>query len=195
MMDKQVEEIVANNLGRSRHIDFLKIPCKVICPLPGMAFLSPKALEEHRLNIRIDEVLPEDDLDLHLFYAKHLYTSGLCKISFPAYYNNVGALLAEPTATALGLLSPFYFQLGYELCNLLPENEWPIDNFHKILKEAECKRRLYLLRRNDTCDDTFLMGLTFEERKLQSVLMHGDSNALITSVTLNSISNFYGFEN
>ncbi|ORM41233.1 uncharacterized protein BXIN_0862 [Babesia sp. Xinjiang] len=193
-LEQQVEELIANNRGKCRHIDFLKVPCKATCPLPGMAFLCPKALEELKLNARNDELLPEDELEIHLFYARHLYKAGLCKISFPSYYKSAGALLAEATATALGTLSPFYFQLGYELCSLLPENEWPVDNLHNILKEAECKRRAYLIRRSETCDDTFLMGLTLDERKLHSVLMHGDSNALITNTTMHNTSNFYGFE-
>lgn len=65
------------------------------------------------------QLLPADELEIHFFYAKHLYKSGLCKISFPNYYKGAGALLAESTATAVGNLSPFYFQLGYELCRLL----------------------------------------------------------------------------
>ncbi|CDR98061.1 hypothetical protein BBBOND_0405450 [Babesia bigemina] len=145
-----------------------------------MSFLCPKAQEESRAD---DELLPADELELRFFYAKHLYRAGLCKISFPAYYKDAGALLAEATATAVGNLSPLYFQLGYELCDLLPESEWPVDNLRNVLKEAECKRRAYLLRRSETCDDTFLMGLTLSERKLHNVVMHGDSNALITPAT------------
>lgn len=193
-LEQQVEELIANNRGRCRHIDFVKVPCKPTCPLPGLAFLYPKALEEMKLNLRSDELLPADELEIHFFYAKHLYKSGLCKISFPNYYKGAGALLAESTATAVGNLSPFYFQLGYELCRLLPENEWPLENLHNILKEAECKRRSYLLRRSETCDDTFLMGLTLDERKLHNVLLHGNSNSLIMSPSSRDIAKFYGFD-
>lgn len=140
------------------------------------------------------QLLPTDELEIHLFYAKHLYKAGLCKISFPSCYTGAGALLAESTATAVGNLSPFYFQLGYELCRLIPENEWPVENLLSILKEAECKRRAYLLRRSETCDDTFLMGLTLRERKLHNVLLHGNSNALITSTSSRDVSKFYGLD-
>ncbi|GIX65148.1 GINS complex subunit Psf3 [Babesia caballi] len=193
-LEQQVEELIANNRDRCRHIDFVKVPCKVTCPLPGLTFISPKALEELKLNLRNDELVPDDEFETHLFYAKHLHKAGLCKIGFPSYYSSAGALLAESTATAVGLLSPFYFQLGYELCNLLPESEWPVENLYNILKEAECKRRSYMLRRSETCDDTFLLGLTLPERKLHNVLMHGDSNSLVVKTTVRNIANFYGFE-
>ncbi|CDR98037.1 hypothetical protein BBBOND_0405210 [Babesia bigemina] len=190
-LQQHVEELIANNRDRCRHVDFVKVPCRATCPLPGMAFLCPKAQEESRAD---DELLPDDELELRFFYAKHLYRAGLCKISFPAYYKDAGALLAEATATAVGNLSPLYFQLGYELCDLLPESEWPVDNLRNVLKEAECKRRAYLLRRSETCDDTFLMGLTLSERKLHNVVMHGDSNALITPANTRNIANFYGLQ-
>lgn len=189
-----MEELITNNRGRTRHVDFVKVPCKPTCALPGMAFMCPKAFEETKLNLRSDELLPTDELEIHLFYAKHLYKAGLCKISFPSCYTGAGALLAESTATAVGNLSPFYFQLGYELCRLIPENEWPVENLLSILKEAECKRRAYLLRRSETCDDTFLMGLTLRERKLHNVLLHGNSNALITSTSSRDVSKFYGLD-
>ncbi|KAK2196121.1 bifunctional GINS subunit [Babesia duncani] len=160
-----VHELVQRHSSVSQHVDFVKVPCTPTKPLPGLVFLSPKAMEELKSNARKDELLPGDELELFLFYAKHLYKQGACTISFPNFYKSAAALIAEATATSVGSLSPFYFQLGYELCNLLPETQWPVANLQNILKEAERIRRCYLVKRRHTIDDTFLMGLTHNEKK------------------------------
>ncbi|EKX72646.1 conserved hypothetical protein [Theileria equi strain WA] len=194
-LSQNVQDIIANLSTSSKAVDFVRVPCRPTCALPGLAFLSLKALEELKHSNRADELLPEDEVELYLFYAKHLYKAGLCKIEFPSFYKSARALFAESTATAVGSLSPFYFELGYELCSLIPEDEWPVENLRGILKEAECKRRSFLLKRANTADDTFLTGLTHDEKKLFNILSHGNSNVLSINYDLTNLRGFYGFEN
>lgn len=134
-------------------------------------------MEEQNVGIRSDVLLPHDQLELPLYFGLHLMSRGLCKISFPQIYNNAAALLAEPTAAAVGMLSPLYFELGYELCQQLPESEWPVENLAELLKNAECTRRSYLLKRQTRIDDTFLKGLTHKEKMVYNSVLHNDSQA------------------
>ncbi|UKK01178.1 hypothetical protein MACK_001991 [Theileria orientalis] len=189
-----IQEIVVNNSEFTKYVDFVKVPCRPLVNLPGLTFLSSKALDELKHANRADELLPEDEVELYLFYAKHLHKTGLVKIEFPEFYKSARALLAESTATAIGTLCPFYFELGYELCSIIPETEWPVENLLNLLKEAECKRRSFLMKRSNTVDDTFLIGLTHEEKKLLNVLSNSNTNVLTTNSEFQNASLFYGFD-
>uniref|UniRef100_A0A3B0MRV6 GINS complex protein, putative n=1 Tax=Theileria annulata TaxID=5874 RepID=A0A3B0MRV6_THEAN len=197
---KNIQEIISAHNEFNNCIDFIKVPCKPLLNLPGLSFLSTKAFDELKHSNRSDELLPEDEIELHLFYAKHLYKAGLCKIEFPRYYKSARSLFTESTATTVGSLAPFYFELGYELCELIPENEWPVENLLSMLKEAECNRRNFLIKRSSTVDDSFLVGITHEEKKRKcqiftfsvlNVLTTVNINLLCLSLNSQNLSDFY----
>eukprot|EP00375_Theileria_parva_P000900 XP_763570.1 hypothetical protein [Theileria parva strain Muguga] len=143
-------------------------------------------LNHKEFNNSIDLILrSEDEIELPLFYAKHLYKAGLCKIEFPSYYKSARALFTEPTATTVGLSTPFYFELAYELCQIIPENEWPVENLLSMLKEAECKRRNFLIKRSTTVDGAFLSGLTHEEKKRKSKLSQFSVLNVLSTANIN----------
>ncbi|CRG97427.1 conserved Plasmodium protein, unknown function [Plasmodium gallinaceum] len=148
-----------------KHLDF-KVPCVPCCVLPGLSFLSARAMEEYKNGYRKDEINENDEIYIEYFYAKRLHKNNLVKIRFPEYYEMAGALLSDATAAAVGNLSHLYFELGNELCEILPENEWPVEKLEDLLLIAEIRRRLYLIKHNDQVDQTYLEGMTYMERKM-----------------------------
>ncbi|KYN96841.1 hypothetical protein PGSY75_1303900 [Plasmodium gaboni] len=177
-----------------KHLDFVKVPCIPLCVLPGLSFLCARAFEEYKNGYRTDEINESDEIMVEYFYAKRLYKNSLVKIKFPEYYDMAGALLSDATAACVGNLTPFYFELGNELCELLPQDEWPVEKLEELLLLAETRRRVYLIKHNDQVDQTYLEGMTFMEKKMFNSFSLG-SDVDKKRATLNrQIFNFFEYD-
>ncbi|CAA9990640.1 GINS complex subunit Psf3, putative [Plasmodium knowlesi strain H] len=176
------------------HLDFMKVPCIPCCVLPGMSFLNTRAEEEHKNGYRKDEINETDELLVEYFYAKRLHRSNLVKIKFPECYEMAGALLSDATAASVGNLTHLYFELGTELCHMLPENEWPVEKLEELLLIAEMRRRIYLMKHNDQVDQTYLEGMTFMERKMFNSFSKGTDVDKQKATSNRNIFNFFEFD-
>ncbi|OEH73618.1 ribosomal protein rpl24e [Cyclospora cayetanensis] len=129
--------------------------------------LEAKALAEDFLHID-HELLPSDNLQLLLFQARSLLSAGKIRLSFPPSYGPaiVDALLKDPLGVDLARHSLFYFELGEELCKLLPEHEWPYPNLLSILRSARRQRHLRLATQSGDFNRKLIRRLTFEERDM-----------------------------
>ncbi|XP_026190860.1 uncharacterized protein LOC34623828 [Cyclospora cayetanensis] len=148
------------------HIDHELVPCSPLMELKGLSFLSATAKEEFKKKLRLDVLLPSDNLQLLLFQARSLLSAGKIRLSFPPSYGPaiVDALLKDPLGVDLARHSLFYFELGEELCKLLPEHEWPYPNLLSILRSARRQRHLRLATQSGDFNRKLIRRLTFEER-------------------------------
>ncbi|VWU50411.1 conserved protein, unknown function [Hepatocystis sp. ex Piliocolobus tephrosceles] len=176
------------------HLDFVKVPCIPLCVLPGMSFLSCRAMEEHKNGHRQDEINETDEVSLEYFYAKRLYKNSLVKIKFPEFYEMAGALLADSTAASVGSLTHLYFELGNDLCEILPENEWPVEKLEELLNIAETRRRIHLIKHSDQVDQTYLEGMTYMERKMFNAFSLGSEKDKEKATSIREIFNFFEFD-
>ncbi|KJP90114.1 hypothetical protein AK88_00283, partial [Plasmodium fragile] len=135
-----------------------------------------------------------DELLVEYFYAKRLHRSSLVKIKFPECYEMAGALLSDATAASVGNLTHLYFELGTELCHMLPENEWPVEKLQELLLIAEMRRRVYLMKHNDQVDQTYLEGMTFMERKMFNSFSKGTDVDKQKATSNRNIFNFFEFD-
>ncbi|SBT82205.1 conserved Plasmodium protein, unknown function [Plasmodium ovale] len=177
-----------------QHLDFVKVPCIPCCVLPGLSFLSARALEEHKNGYRKDEINEADEILIEYFYAKRLYKNSLVKIKFPECYDMAGALLSDATAASVGSLTHLYFELGNELCQMLPENEWPVEKLEELLLIAEIRRRVYLLKHSDQVDQTYLEGMTYMERKMFNSFSMGTDMDKQKATSNRQIFTFFEFD-
>ncbi|SBS87893.1 conserved Plasmodium protein, unknown function [Plasmodium ovale] len=177
-----------------QHLDFVKVPCIPCCVLPGLSFLSARALEEHKNGYRKDEINEADEILIEYFYAKRLYKNSLVKIKFPECYDMAGALLSDATAASVGSLTHLYFELGNELCQMLPENEWPVEKLEELLLIAEIRRRVYLLKHSDQVDQTYLEGMTYMERKMFNSFSMGTDLDKQKATSNRQIFTFFEFD-
>ncbi|SBT80573.1 conserved Plasmodium protein, unknown function [Plasmodium malariae] len=177
-----------------KHLDFVKVPCIPCCVLPGLSFLSNRALEECKNGYRKDEINESDEILIEYFYAKRLQKNSLVKIKFPECYEMAGALLSDATAACVGSLTHLYFELGNELCEILPENEWPVEKLEELLMIAELRRRIYLIKHNDQVDQTYLEGMTFMERKMFNSFSMGTDLDKQKATSNRQIFSFFEFD-
>ncbi|CXJ10126.1 conserved Plasmodium protein, unknown function [Plasmodium berghei] len=176
------------------HLDFVKVPCTPCCILPGMSFLSARAMEEYKNGYRTDEINETDEILIEYFYAKRLHKNNLVKIKFPEYYEMAGALLSDATAACVGSLTYLYFELGNELCEMLPENEWPVEKLKELLLFAEIRRRTHLIKHSDQVDQTYLEGMTLMERKMFNSFFKGSDMDKDNAKSNRKIFNFFEYD-
>lgn len=148
------------------YIDHELVPCAPLTELHGLSFLCANAKEEFAKKLRPDVLLPSDSLQLLLFQARSLLHAGKVKILFPSFFGPavIDALIKDPIGVDLSRHSNFYFELGEELCKLLPEHEWPHPDLRSILRRARQQRHVKLATQSVPFDRKTIKRLTFQER-------------------------------
>ncbi|KAL8274928.1 hypothetical protein Esti_001128 [Eimeria stiedai] len=149
-------------------IDYQVVPCTPLTELRGLCFLSPNANDQLKSGLREDVLVPSDTVDLCLFQARSLMHAGKVKIRFPAFFGAAitSGLIRDPLGIDVSRFSEFYFELGEELCRLLPEDEWPCSDILNILRSARQSRRVLLLTSSVPFDRKLMRRLTFEEKEI-----------------------------
>ncbi|KAF8817704.1 putative GINS complex subunit Psf3, partial [Cardiosporidium cionae] len=110
------------------------------------------------------QLVPSDELELQFAYAQLLHNEGRVRIVFPKFFSDALTLKENSLSKTVGLDCPFYFELGLNLCQLIPSEEWPVEELQEILLKSRRQRILHIVSKFPNIPVTFRQGMTYKEK-------------------------------